>query len=163
MNVVNINEYMREALRLEIRILNKINSDNIVRFKDVIETGNNYYIVQEFCNQGDLGHFLKEHKILPEHQAIAYMAQILTGFYELIRQGIVHRDMKPENILIRDGILKIADFGLARPTHDADLLESTVGTPMYQSPQLLAMDKYTYKCDVWALGLIFYEVSLPIR
>ena len=84
------------------------------------------------------------------------MAQILTGFYELIRQGIVHRDMKPENILVKDGILKIADFGLARPTHDANLLESSVGTPLYQSPQLLAMDRYTYKCDVWALGLIFY-------
>ena len=86
------------------------------------------------------------------------MSMILTGFYELIRQGIVHRDMKPENILMKNGKLKIADFGLARPTHDAKLLESNVGTPLYQSPQLLALDKYTYKCDVWALGLIFYEV-----
>jgi serine/threonine protein kinase len=66
--------------------------------------------------------------------------------------------MKPENILIKDGILKIADFGLARPTHDATLLVSNVGTPLYQSPQLLSLEKYTYKCDVWALGLIFYEV-----
>ena len=91
------------------------------------------------------------------------MAQILMGFSSLIRKGIVHRDMKPENILIHNGKLKIADFGLAKPTHSSLFMDSNVGTPMYQSPQMLSSEKYSYKCDIWALGIIYYYVFFCIK
>lgn len=61
--------------------------------------------------------YLKYYENIEESQAIEFMAQILKGFSSLIRKGIVHRDMKPENILLHNGKLKIADFGFAKPTH----------------------------------------------
>ena len=73
--------------------------------------------------------------------------------------GIVHRDLKPVNILFKDGVVKLADFGLARKiSKDTKLLETRVGTLSYQSPQVLKGKKYTYKCDVWGIGAVFYEV-----
>ena len=109
-----------------------------------------------------MGSYLKENKKLGEKLAVDLMAQILMGFSALIRKGIVHRDMKPENILLHNGKLKIADFGLAKPTHSSTFLESNVGTPMYQSPQLLSSQKYSYKCDIWALGIIYYYVKFGV-
>ncbi len=84
------------------------------------------------------------------------MIQILTGFFDIMRCGIVHRDFKPQNVLINKGKLKIADFGLARST--GDVLSSSVGTPLYQSPQILKGEIYSSKCDIWAIGLVFYQV-----
>lgn len=86
------------------------------------------------------------------------MRQVLTGFAKLITEGYVHRDLKPENILIKDGVVKICDFGLCcQYSHDS-MLSTSVGTLSYQAPQVLFNDRYTYKCDIWAFGLIFYEV-----
>ena len=65
---------------------------------------------------------LEKRKIIPEKEAIDFMAQIITGFFDIIRHGVVHRDLKPQNILISNGKLKIADFGLARSTGEGSML-----------------------------------------
>lgn len=69
-----------------------------------------------------------------------------------------HRDLKPENILVKDDTLKLADFGFAKQSDNGSFMKSIVGTPMYMSPQLLKQQRYSYKCDIWALGVIFYEL-----
>lgn len=78
----------------------------------------------------------------------------------MVNNSIVHRDLKPENLLMHEGKLKLADFGFAKYviSHNA-MQKSIVGTPLYMSPELLKRIKYTSKCDVWSLGVIFYEVS----
>ncbi len=70
--------------------------------------------------------------------------------------GIVHRDLKPANILIKNGCLKIADFGMSKLEEGNELLRSHVGTPYYMAPQVLQRIDYTRKCDVWSMGVIFY-------
>jgi serine/threonine protein kinase len=70
--------------------------------------------------------------------------------------GITHRDLKPENILIKDDILKIADFGFAKHSENNTFLKTIVGTPAYMAPQILNHEKYTFKCDIWSLGVMTY-------
>lgn len=74
----------------------------------------------------------------------------------MVKNGIVHRDLKPANILLKNGIIKIADFGFAKQSDNGSFLRTILGTPLYMSPQLLKEENYTYKCDIWALGIIFY-------
>lgn len=67
--------------------------------------------------------------------------------------------MKPENIMIHNGKLKLADFGFAKHVIGRNQMQkSMVGTPLYMAPQVLKREKYTSKCDIWAIGVIFYEV-----
>lgn len=88
------------------------------------------------------------------------MKQILSGFTELVRERIVHRDLKPANILINDGIYKIGDFGFAKYVDNfgSQMLKSCVGSPIYMAPQILERTPYTTKCDIWSIGVIFYEM-----
>ena len=88
------------GLLQEIEIMKKLDSDYIVKLIDVLETKNNYYIVQEYCDQGDFRNYLKKKIFLEEKEAKQVLVQILSGFLELLKHGIIHRDLKPENILI---------------------------------------------------------------
>lgn len=80
---------------------------------------------------------------------------------------IIHRDLKPANVLISNGVYKLCDFGFAKYVDSAqELLKSCVGSPLYMAPQILERVKYTYKCDVWSFGVIFFEIlhgSVPWR
>ena len=88
------------------------------------------------------------------------MKQILFGFRELIRVGVVHRDLEPANVLVKQGVLKLADFGFAKfvDSSEGGLLRSCVGTPLYMSPQILKRETYTTKCDIWSIGVLFFEM-----
>lgn len=138
----------------------------MVGFLDVMESDNYYYIVQEFCSGGDLKGIMDKRKRIPEAEAIGMLTQICNGFVELIREGIIHRyiralfrDLKPENILVNNGLLKLADFGFSKRSNQQAKNQTMVGTPLYMSLQLLKGQPYTSKCDIWALGFIFYEVG----
>lgn len=73
---------------------------------------------------------------------------------------MIHRDIKPANILLHDGIAKISDFGFARVVDDMEDRDhfTLVGTPLYMAPQILKSDKFSSKCDIWSLGMMFYEM-----
>ncbi|CAD8045924.1 unnamed protein product [Paramecium primaurelia] len=144
----------------EIKIMKKLNNKNIVQLIDVLETSNNYYIIQEICESGDLAKYLKQYSFVNEKLALKIMTEILQGFIELIKFGIIHRDLKPANILIHQNTYKIADFGFAKIVDNfaQQLFYSQVGTPLYMSPQILKNEKYSTKCDVWSFGFLFYEI-----
>lgn len=76
-----------------------------------------------------------------------------------MKEKVIHRDLKPANILINDGLYKICDFGFAKYVNNmTEVLKSCVGSPIYMAPQILEKQKYNYKCDIWSLGIIYYEM-----
>lgn len=91
-----------------------VNHENIVKLHDIYQTTNNMYIITQFCEDGDLYHFLLQKKKLPESQAKKYLKQIMKGAKYLHSNGVIHRDLKPANILMKNGVCKISDFGFAK-------------------------------------------------
>jgi serine/threonine protein kinase len=156
-STIEQDEYTKNAFYSEIKIMKRLKSQNIIKFLDVHETKNNFYIVLERAN-GTLRMKLKELGSFDEKSTMICLIQILNGFGELVKNGVIHRDLKPENILLRDGVLKIADFGFAKHLENNSVLKTMVGTPAYMAPQILKEERYTYKCDIWSLGVITYEL-----
>ncbi|CAD8204215.1 unnamed protein product [Paramecium pentaurelia] len=151
--------YDPEALSFELRLLTKLKGENIVRLHETLATQNNYYQIIDLCD-GDLKQLLEKQQTLQQDEAIKMMLDLLRGFLELIQNGIIHRDVKPANILISKGKYKLADFGFARlvDNYAQQQFVTVLGTPLYMSPQLLQNLQYSTKCDIWSLGFIFYEV-----
>jgi serine/threonine-protein kinase ULK/ATG1 len=81
---------------------------------DIKKTANNFYLILEYCNEGDLMVYLKKKKTLSEEEAIEFFVQILNAFRTLVQHKIMHRDFKLANILMHDGEIKIADFGFSK-------------------------------------------------
>ena len=154
-------EYCTKSLLNEVEIMKELKSPNIVSLYDVYFTKNNVYIIAEFCNGGDLRSYICKHKDpVPEEKARIILKDIIIGFKELINKKVIHRDLKPENILINDNIFKLGDFGFSKHVDNFknQMLKTLVGTPLYMSPQILKHENYSTKCDIWSLGLIYYEM-----
>ena len=95
-------------------MLKSCKNNNIVRLIDIKKTANNIYLVLDYCNEGDLGAYLKEKKKINEDEAVEYFVQILHAFQTLVKNKIMHRDFKLPNVLKHNGVIKIPDFGFAK-------------------------------------------------
>jgi len=95
-------------------VLKSCDNPNIIKLYDLKKTANNFYLILEYCNEGDLMVYLKQKKNLPEDEAVEYLVQILNAVKTLVKNKILHRDFKLANILKHDGEIKIADFGFAK-------------------------------------------------
>ncbi|KRX00707.1 Protein kinase-like domain [Pseudocohnilembus persalinus] len=116
------------------------------------------------CGDGDLkGLLQKRQGKLTESEAIQYFRQISEGFKSLYSLKIIHRDIKPANILIREGRALISDFGFAKCLDSIIGMEEQIkmtllGTPLYMAPQIIGEEHFSSKCDIWSLGMLFYEM-----
>lgn len=97
----------------ESKILRQLNHPNIMKMLDVIDKGVQFYLVTEYCPQGDLYQKLIAEGAMQEFVAFHYMKGVAAALLALKRSGIVHRDLKPSNVLLKDGAAKLADFGFA--------------------------------------------------
>ncbi|EAR96377.2 dual-specificity kinase domain protein (macronuclear) [Tetrahymena thermophila SB210] len=152
---------MLELIKREIAILQKVSSPFIVSLYDVARTSNNLYMFLEYCHDGDLKEYLKkkEGKRLSEPEALIFFRHIVEGFKELQKHKIIHRDIKPANIMLSNGIAKISDFGFSRVVEKDDpALLSRLGSPLYMTPQILDGVPFNFKCDVWSVGVVFFEM-----
>lgn len=85
------------------------------------------------------------------------LRQLINGYLDLFRKNIVHRDLKPANIFFKEGVLKIADFGFAvRSDKCARPFNYNIGSPSYMSPEALRNNSYSFKSDIWSLGVVAY-------
>uniref|UniRef100_A0A5S6Q9E7 Cyclin-dependent kinase 7 n=1 Tax=Trichuris muris TaxID=70415 RepID=A0A5S6Q9E7_TRIMR len=152
----------RTAVR-EIKLLQEIQHVNIIKLLDVVVGRSSVAIIFEFMST-DLEYVIRDNQILLQTQHIKNMClQIMTGLQFLHTHWILHRDMKPSNLLIsNEGVLKIADFGLARTFGVSDQpMTPLVVTRWYRSPELLFGSRYySAGIDIWALGCIIAELLL---
>ncbi|CAK8679913.1 unnamed protein product [Clavelina lepadiformis] len=156
--------YVYRNLHREGKIMQMIQHPNIVQVYDILETGNNYYLVTELCTGGELIDIVSEKGSLPESTVRKYMYQLVNAVAYLHGRKIVHRDLKVENLLLdSDDNLKIIDFGLSNTVspHCSDIsssLATQCGSPAYAAPELLSKRTYGPKVDVWSIGVITYAL-----
>ena len=148
----------------EAQVMARTSHPNLVQVHDMELQGNINYLVLEFVRGRSLRDWLNQAAI-PPPQVFAVMHGILQALDYAHRHAIVHRDMKPENVLISDeGMVKVADFGIARLTDDtgvggtATKTGTTVGTPQYMSPEQVASSKVDGRSDLYSTGIMFYEL-----
>ncbi|KAF1331747.1 Ulk/fused protein kinase, partial [Globisporangium splendens] len=128
---------------------------------DSFETEGEFCMVTEYA-QGELFQILEDDRQLPEDEIRKIAIQLAQALHVLHSNRIIHRDMKPQNILIGSKQqIKLCDFGFARAiSHGSSLLTSIKGTPLYMAPELVRQQPYNYTVDLWSLGVILYELAV---
>ena len=150
-----------ERFRREASAAAGLNHPNIVAVYDRGEADGSYYIVMEYLSGPDLKQVIRRRAPLPPLQAIDFTQQILAALGAAHRRDIVHRDVKPQNVLVaEDGHLKVTDFGIARAGAQTDMTEagSVIGTAQYLSPEQARGDEVTAASDCYAVGIVLYEM-----
>ncbi|KAG5922517.1 Serine/threonine-protein kinase [Claviceps africana] len=203
-----LNKKLKENLYGEIQILKTLRHPHIVALHDCLESPSHINLVMEYCELGDLSLFIKKRDKLSTHPATQDMARKYpsapnSGLHEVVirhflkqlasaleflrRKNYVHRDVKPQNLLLlpsqafrdeanlpimsasRDSLipvaglaslpmLKLADFGFARVLPATSLAETLCGSPLYMAPEILRYEKYDAKADLWSVGTVLYEM-----
>jgi eukaryotic-like serine/threonine-protein kinase len=147
----------------------KLSHPNIVNIYDFGVENDAYYIVMELVDGSTLGELLREERVLPEGVAIDYAIQISSGLAYAHRQGLLHRDVKPANILVtKDDVVKLSDFGIARAVSEHTLGVTQPGMVMgsvaYISPEQAQNHELDERSDLYSVGVVLYQMltgSLP--
>uniref|UniRef100_A0A672ZZ33 non-specific serine/threonine protein kinase n=1 Tax=Sphaeramia orbicularis TaxID=375764 RepID=A0A672ZZ33_9TELE len=157
----------QSLLSKEIKILKELKHDNIVRLLDYQEMGGCVYLVMEYCNGGDLAEYLHSKGTLSEDTIRIFVQQIAQAMKVLQSRGILHRDLKPQNILLchperrrsspTNICIKIADFGFARHLQTNTMAATLCGSPMYMAPEVIMSQNYDARADLWSIGTIIYQ------
>ena len=159
-----VRRFQREALSAS-----SLNHQNIVEMYDVGEDNGNFYIVMEYIDGKTLKQLIKKRGHLTTSEAVDIMIQLTDGLASAHDSYIIHRDIKPQNIMIlEDGLVKITDFGIAMAINAADLTQtnSVMGSVHYLPPEQAAGKGSTIKSDIYSLGILFYEMlagTMPFR
>ncbi|XP_010262643.1 PREDICTED: serine/threonine-protein kinase ATG1c [Nelumbo nucifera] len=157
-----LSKKLQESLLSEIFILKRINHPNIIRLHDIIEVPGRIHLVLEYCRGGDLSMYIHRHGRVPEATAKHFMQQLVAGLQVLHDNNLIHRDLKPQNLLLStnndQSILKIADFGFARSLQPRGLAETLCGSPLYMAPEIMQLQKYDAKADLWSVGTILFQL-----
>ena len=145
------------VLLREIQIHKNLKHENIVQMINCFEDEEKVYIVLEYVSKGNLFRIIRRAKGLSEENAWKYFTQTCLGIKYLHDKGIIHRDLKPENILIDEANnVKICDFGWCVQSNETR--NTFCGTLEYMAPEMLQNKGHTYHVDLWALGILLYEL-----
>ncbi|EDM09799.1 NUAK family, SNF1-like kinase, 2 [Rattus norvegicus] len=145
-------------IRREIEIMSSLNHPHIIAIHEVFENSSKIVIVMEYASRGDLYDYISERPRLNERDARHFFRQIVSALHYCHQNGIVHRDLKLENILLdASGNIKIADFGLSNLYHKGKFLQTFCGSPLYASPEIVNGKPYVGpEVDSWSLGVLLY-------
>jgi calcium-dependent protein kinase len=165
-----------ESMATEIEIMKRVRHQHVVTLYEIFESASCMWLILELVDGGDLNYFIGEHKHYSEKVVSHHFRQILSGLHYLHSQGVVHRDIKLDNILIKGdheyGEVKLADFGLSALVQMSNSgydrtasskrkafngLREVWGTASYFAPELIAR-KYGPQADMWSAGCILYEM-----
>lgn len=158
---IGLNEKAIERFKNELRFARKISHRYVCRLHDLGEYGMAHYITMEYVEGEDLKKFIRRSGQITTPKAISIAGQVCEGLSEAHRLGVVHRDLKPQNVMIdREGNARIMDFGLARFMETDGVTGSGVmlGTPEYMSPEQVDLKEVDVRSDVYSLGVIMHEM-----
>jgi serine/threonine protein kinase len=163
-------EIFLNRFRTEARALARLQDPNIVSIYDLRLDDNQWFIVMEYVQGLTLAKRIREGDIIPWREALTIFKQMLSAIGHAHRLGIIHRDIKPNNVMItKNGVVKVTDFGLAKDqrNNNQTMVSSTGGTLYYMSPEQIKGLHFTdFRSDIYALGLTFYEMltgKIPFR
>ncbi|RPA90805.1 kinase-like protein [Choiromyces venosus 120613-1] len=166
-----LNRKLLENLESEIQILKKLDHSHIVALKDCSKNDKYIYIVMEYCSVGDLSPLIKTYPHVPGsglHEVVArhFMKQLASALEYLRKFGLVHRDVKPQNLLLDPPAgygsrTPLADFGFARNLPAASLADTLCGSPLYMAPEILRYEKYDATADLWKIETKGDTIEFP--
>uniref|UniRef100_A0A8C6Z887 non-specific serine/threonine protein kinase n=1 Tax=Nothoprocta perdicaria TaxID=30464 RepID=A0A8C6Z887_NOTPE len=152
-DVLNRNQVAH--VKAERDILAEADNEWVVKLYYSFQDKENLYFVMDYIPGGDMMSLLIRMEVFPERLARFYIAELTLAIESVHKMGFIHRDIKPDNILIDlDGHIKLTDFGLCTGC----LAHSLVGTPNYIAPEVLLRKGYTQLCDWWSVGVILFEM-----
>ncbi|KAI5969915.1 ATG1 [Candida margitis] len=191
-----------ENLEIEIQILKTMKHPHIVGLLDYKQTAAHFHLIMDYCSMGDLSYFIRRRsQLVKTHPVISsllerypsppnshglnqvlilhFLRQLSSALIFLREKSLVHRDIKPQNLLLCPPlhskqefikgeysgmwelpILKIADFGFARFLPSTSMAETLCGSPLYMAPEILRYEKYNAKADLWSVGAVLYEMTV---
>nr|CCC54296.1 putative mitogen activated protein kinase, fragment [Trypanosoma vivax Y486] len=154
-------DHVRKTSLREVRVLKHLRHPNVISLLDVFRRDGKLYLVFEYVENTILQLIEARRSGLSEDEVRRYTFQLLNGVSYCHAHNIIHRDVKPENVLVsKDGVLKLCDFGFARPLSSRGNYTDYVATRWYRAPELLVGDvSYGKAVDIWAIGCIFSELT----
>jgi len=158
---ISQNEKIIERFSNEIRLSRKITHKSVCRMHDLNEAEGTQYITMEYVPGEDLKSFIKRVGHLPPRKAISIGRQVCEGLAEAHSLGVIHRDLKPQNIMVdKSGNPKIMDFGIARLLKAEGITGegAIIGTPEYMSPEQVEGKETDQRSDIYSLGVVLYEM-----
>jgi predicted Ser/Thr protein kinase len=149
----------RDQFYAEVRMARQVSHPNVCRVYDVGESDGRIFLSMEFVDGEDLASLLRRIGRLPDDKAVEVAQQLCAGLAAAHASGVLHRDLKPSNVMLDGkGRARITDFGLAIAETDADREKIPAGTPGYLAPELFSGARPSVQSDLYALGLILYEL-----
>jgi len=143
----------------EVRLSHRVTHPNVCRVFDVVQADGRQFLSMEYVDGEDLASLLRRIGHLPEDKALQIARQLCAGLAAAHDVGVLHRDLKPANVMVDGrGRAKITDFGLAGATEGIRGLEARVGTPEYMAPEQRSGQALTERTDLYALGLVLFEL-----
>ena len=144
----------------EIAIIKKTNHPNVIQVYDIIETSRFFFFLMELAPNGDLSAYIQTNGKIPEIEAKRLFNQLISAVFHLHAQGISHRDIKPQNILLDcNNNLKLTDFGLGNFFNGKAYLETPCGSPCFAAPEVISGESYKPEpADLWGLGVTLFNM-----
>jgi serine/threonine protein kinase len=151
---------LRNRFEIEVRVHQQVHHPGVIQLFDLFQDALRYYLILEFCPNGDLFQAIVQQSGFSELVARPMVRQILEALQCVHSLGISHRDLKPENILLgKYGHIKLSDFGLSKFMQDGCLVQTACGSPCYASPECISGFAYNgITTDVWSVGVIVYAM-----
>ncbi|XP_061515775.1 ovarian-specific serine/threonine-protein kinase Lok isoform X1 [Anopheles gambiae] len=160
-------KFLNDPLRVmnEVNIMKNLDHPCVIKMHDIVDKPDSVYMVLEYMKGGDLLSRIISKGFLPEKTAKLFFLQMCHAVKYLHEQGITHRDLKPDNILLEDHneytLLKVSDFGLSKFVRKNSVMRTICGTPLYVAPEVLqtgGRGSYTRKVDIWSLGVVLFTM-----
>jgi len=153
------NEHAVERFRNEVRTARQVSHPNVCRVYDLGEMEGLYFLSMEYVDGEDLGSLLRRIGRLPADKALEIARKLCAGLAAAHEKGVLHRDLKPANVMLdARGQVLLTDFGLAGLAEEIQGAEVRNGTPAYMAPEQLAGHEVSVRSDIYALGLVLYEI-----